>query len=285
MSARLALLLADLAALGMPARHAQAANGLDQLVCDAADANNWAQFRSVLEAHLPSADVLIADHVPMVPGLFVSDMDSTMIGQECIDELADFAGLKPQIAAITERAMQGELDFASALHERVALLAGLDAAAITQCLEQLITPMPGAAVLVATLKAKGCHTVLVTGGFRQFADPVASMLGFEHVVANQLEIARGKLTGRVSGAIVDSGVKRAVLEAECARLDIGKASGRASLATGDGANDIPMLAAAYYGIAYHAKPKTRAAAHGWIDRGDLTNVLRLLGIAESEWIN
>ena len=285
MSARLALLLADLAALGMPARHAQAANGLDELVCDAADANNWAQFRSVLEAHLPSADVLIADHVPMVPGLFVSDMDSTMIGQECIDELADFAGLKPQIAAITERAMQGELDFASALHERVALLAGLDAAAITQCLEQRITPMPGAAVLVATLKAKGCHTVLVTGGFRQFADPVASMLGFERVVANQLEIAGGKLTGRVSGAIVDSGVKRAVLEAECARLDIGKASGRASLATGDGANDIPMLAAACYGIAYHAKPKARAAAHGWIDRGDLTNVLRLLGIAESEWTN
>ena len=283
MSARLALLLADLAALGMPARHAQAANGLDELVCDAADANNWAQFRSVLEAHLPSADVLIADHVPMVPGLFVSDMDSTMIGQECIDELADFAGLKPQIAAITERAMQGELDFAAALRERVALLGGQDEAAIARCLAERITPMPGAKTLVATLKALGCHTVLVTGGFHQFADPVAAELGFERVVANRLEIAGGKLTGQVTGSIVDSSVKRAVLEAEAARLGIGRASTRSSLATGDGANDIPMLEAACYGIAYHAKPKARAAAHGWIDRGDLTDVLRLLGIPDSEW--
>ena len=279
LSEHLAPLLDALAAHGFAARYGDGPDGVAELIADAADAGHQARFRAAIEAHLPAADVLIAGHVPVVPGLFVSDMDSTMIGQECIDELADFAGLKPQIAAITERAMQGELDFASALHERVALLAGLDEGAITQCLAQRITPMPGAAVLAATLKAKGCRTVLVTGGFHQFADPVAKSLGFERVVANQLEIAGGKLTGRVSGRIVDSGVKRAILEQERARL-----GGIKCLATGDGANDIPMIEAADYGIAYHAKPKARAAANGWIVRGDLTNVLRLLGIEEREWV-
>ena len=283
LSASLDGLLDALAGQGLAARHSTGPGGADEIICGAATAADWPQFRAALEAHLPPADVLIADHLPLVSGLFVSDMDSTMIGQECIDELADFAGLKPQIAAITERAMQGELDFAAALRERVALLAGLDEAAIARCLAERITPMPGATTLVATLKALGCHTVLVTGGFHQFADPVAAQLGFERVVANRLEIASGKLTGQVTGAIVDSGVKRAVLEAEASRLGIGRASGRSSLATGDGANDIPMLDAACYGIAYHAKPKARAAAHGWIDRGDLTDVLRLLGIPDSEW--
>ena len=269
---------------GLTARHATRAGGVDEIVSDTAEPRDWPRFRAVLEAHLPLADVLIADHAPLVPGLFVSDMDSTMIGQECIDELADFAGLKPQIAAITERAMQGELDFVAALRERVALLAGLDEAALAQCLAERIRPMPGAQTLVATLKSLDCHTVLVTGGFHQFADPVARQLGFERVVANRLEIAGGKLTGQVAGAIVDSSVKRAVLEDEAARLSIGRDSGRSSLATGDGANDIPMLEAACYGIAYHAKPKARAAAHGWIDHGDLTQVLRLLGIPEAEWV-
>ena len=231
----------------------------------------------MLEAHFPNSGILIADHHPSPPALFVSDMDSTMIGQECIDELADFAGLKPQIAAITERAMQGELDFESALRERVRLLAGLNEGAIVQCLAERIWPMPGAKALVATLKAKGCHTVLVTGGFHQFADPVAAQLGFEHVVANRLEVEGGKLTGGLVGGIVDSSVKARTLEERLA------VRGGTSLATGDGANDIPMIEAATYGIAYHAKPKARAAAHGWIDCGDLTDVLRLLGIPENEW--
>ena len=269
---------------GLAARHFTGPGGVDEIISEAADTSDWPRFRGVLEAHLPPADVLIADHVPLMPGLFVSDMDSTMIGQECIDELADFAGLKPQIAAITDRAMQGELDFAAALRERVALLAGLDEAAIAQCLVERIRPMPGAQTLVATLKAQACHTVLVTGGFHQFADSVAAQLGFERVVANRLEIAGGKLTGQLTGAIVDSSVKRAVLKDEAARLSIGRAGGRSSLATGDGANDIPMLEAACYGLAYHAKPKARAAAHGWIDLGDLTHVLRLLGIPEAEWV-
>jgi len=235
-------------------------------------------LRGVIDRHLAPSDLLVADHLPQVPRVFVSDMDSTMIGQECIDELADFAGLKEQIAGITERAMQGELDFAEALNERVRLLGGLGEDAIQQCLDERIRDMPGAAVLVATLKARGCETVLVTGGFHQFADPVAERLGFQRVVGNRLGTAHGKLTGSLVGDIVDSGVKERVLR-EC----VAAADGAHSLATGDGANDIPMLVAAHYGVAYHAKPKARAAANGAVDRGDLTSVLRLLGIAEGEW--
>ena len=284
LSAGLGGALAVLAAAGLAAVHSRHPGGADEITCHSASARDWLRFRATLETHLPPCDVLIADHVPLLPGLFISDMDSTMIGQECIDELADFAGLKPEIAAITERAMQGELDFETALLERVQLLAGLGVDAISRCLAERIRAMPGAATLVATLKAKGCHTVLVTGGFHQFADPVAAELGFEQVVANQLEVQGGVLTGGLVGPIVDGSVKRATLEAESARLGLGRAAGRASLATGDGANDIPMIEAACYGIAYHAKPKARAAAHGWIDRGDLTNVLRLLGIAPDEWV-
>jgi phosphoserine phosphatase len=140
--------------------------------------------------------------------------------------------------------------------------------------------MPGAKVLVATLKAHGCRTVLVTGGFHQFADPVAEDLGFERVVANRLAVADGKLTGGLDGPITDSAVKKAVLLEEMARLG----DGATSLATGDGANDIPMLEAATYGVAYYAKPKAKAAAHGWIDRGDLTSVLELFGIPRQDWV-
>lgn len=240
-----------------------------------------ARLRAVLDAHFHPSDLLVTQGAIAVPQVFVSDMDSTMISAECIDELADFAGLKEQIAGITERAMQGELDFESALRERVRLLKELSESAITECLSTRIAPMPGAAVLVATLKARGCRTVLVTGGFHQFADPVAEELGFEHVVANRLAVEAGKLTGGLVGPITDSGVKKAVLLEEVAKLG----EGAIGLATGDGANDIPMLEAATYGIAYHAKPKARQAADGWIDRGDLTAILRLLGIPESDWVH
>ncbi len=239
-----------------------------------------ADLRARIEGEFALCDALIAQAEPQVPQVFVSDMDSTMIGQECIDELADFAGIKPQISAITERAMRGELDFVSALKERVRLLAGIDEQAIRQCLDERITPVDGARTLVATLKAKGCRTVLVTGGFHHFADPVAEMLGFDAVVANRLEIARGKLTGGLTGPIVDSSVKKATLLSVAGKLG----EQAISLATGDGANDIPMFEAATYAIAYRAKPTARAAANGWIDRGDLTSVLRLLGIDEKEWV-
>ncbi|MBV1918623.1 MAG: phosphoserine phosphatase SerB [Sphingomonadaceae bacterium] len=242
--------------------------------------NDAGAMREAIDAHFSPCDMLISDREPEVPGLFISDMDSTMIRQECIDELADFAGMKHHIAAITERAMQGELDFESALRERVLLLRDLSEQAIAECLNTRIDPMPGARTLVATLKARGCRTVLVTGGFHHFADPIAEQLGFDHVVGNRLEIADGKLTGGLVGAITDSSVKQQTLLAEMAEIG----EGAVSLATGDGANDIPMLEAATYGIAYRAKPKARAAANGWIDRGDLTAILQLLGIPRDEWV-
>ncbi|NVE93699.1 phosphoserine phosphatase SerB [Altererythrobacter sp. JGD-16] len=234
----------------------------------------------ILDELLKAKAALISANSFDIPQVFISDMDSTMIGQECIDELADYAGLKNKIADITERAMQGELDFEQALRERVGLLAGLEESAIQQCLDERITPMAGARTLVQTLKANGCRTVLVTGGFHHFADPVADMLGFERVVGNRLKVASGKLTGGLLGDIVDSSVKKQVLEEEVAAAG----EGTISLATGDGANDIPMLEAAAYGFAYHAKPKARAAANGRIDQGDLTAVLKLLGIPEGEWV-
>ncbi len=238
-----------------------------------------AVLRGLLDENFKPSDLMVSEADFAIPKLFVSDMDSTMIGQECIDELADYAGLKPQIAAITERAMQGELDFEAALRERVGLLKGLEESALQRCLDERITPMEGARVLVETLKSKGCRTVLVTGGFHHFADAVAEQLGFERVVGNRLEVKDGALTGGLAGPIADSGTKLRTLQEESAELgdDV------VSLATGDGANDIPMLEAATYGIAFRAKPKARAAANGWIDRGDLTAILSLLDIPESDW--
>jgi phosphoserine phosphatase len=270
----------DLAAQGMAVAMAETiwsgSNGIELLLPE----GDPDVLRRILDARFAPCDLLVADHTPIIPHVFVSDMDSTMIAAECIDELADFAGIKPQIAAITERAMQGELDFAAALHERVGLLRDLDEASIGQCLAERVAPMPGARCLVQTLRANGCHTVLVTGGFHQFADPVAEQLGFEHVVANRLDVADGKLTGGLVGGITDANVKRAVL----LKAMEGFGENAVSLAMGDGANDIPMLEAATYGIAFRAKPKARDAADGWIDRGDLTSVLELLGIPRDEWV-
>lgn len=154
---------------------------------------------AAIDHHFAPADMLVSRDTIEIPQVFVSDMDSTMIGQECIDELADYAGLKPQIAAITERAMQGELDFVAALRERVALLEGLEESAISACLNDRITPTPGARALVATLAAHGSRTVLVTGGFHHFADPVGAMLGFDRVVGNRLEVAGGAAHRRPAG--------------------------------------------------------------------------------------
>jgi len=234
----------------------------------------------LVEQHLAPFAALFAQDEIAIPRLLVSDMDSTMIGQECIDELADFAGIKPQVAAITERAMRGELDFAGALHERVALLEGLEETAIERCLAERIVPTPGAATLIATLAAQGTRSVLVTGGFHRFADPVAQRLGFDHVVGNRLLVADGKLKGRVEEPICDSATKERTLREEAAKLG----AGARTLALGDGANDTPMLVAADYGVAYRAKPKTRAAANGWVDIEDLTALLLLLGIARENWV-
>jgi len=280
LSARIDAARAEMAESGVRLASAAMLDFCERTMQIASPDEDAAALRKALDDHFAPTDGLVCDHEPTIPGLFISDMDSTMIGQECIDELGDFAGLKERIAEITERAMQGELDFEQALRERVGLLKGLSVDAIEECLASRIRPMPGARTLVETLKKFGCRTVLVTGGFHHFADPVAAQLGFEYVVGNRLEVVDGKLTGGLDGPIVDSSVKKATLLAEVEALG----GNVTSLATGDGANDIPMLEAATYGIAYHAKPKARAAANGWIDRGDLTSVLRLLGIDEQEWV-
>jgi len=240
--------------------------------------NDLGLAQNVIAKFFPDCNALFAQDEITIPRLFISDMDSTMIGQECIDELADFAGLKAQISDITERAMQGELDFESALLERVALLKGLEVSAIQHCLNERITPTPGARILTQTLKAHGARTVLVTGGFHHFADAVADQLGFDHVVGNRLGVEGGALTGALDGPITDASTKEAVLREEEANL------GGTVLATGDGANDIPMLKAASYGFAYRAKPKARAAANGTVDHGDLTAILSLLGISRDQWV-
>ena len=213
--------------------------------------------------------------------LLISDMDSTMITVECIDELADYAGIKEQIAEITERAMQGELDFEEALLGRIALLKGLDEKAIDQCLNERVQIMPGATTLVRTMRSLGSKTILVSGGFTRFADPVAKQIGFEQVEANILEVIDGKLTGKLAGPIVDSARKAALLEKSAldASLDLNDC-----LAVGDGANDIPMIELAGLGVAYHAKPKASAAADAAIRHNDLTTLLYIQGIPSSEWI-
>jgi phosphoserine phosphatase len=241
-----------------------------------------AAARAALEQALPHLDVIIQPAgVARLKRLLVADMDSTMIAQECIDELADFAGLKAEIAAITERAMQGELDFESALDARVAALKGLEASAIDRCLAERITLTPGARTLIGTMKALGARTLLISGGFTAFTQPVAARIGFDRQVANLLHIADGKLDGTVAKPIVDSQVKRDTLIAERATLGLETAD---TLAVGDGANDIPMLEAAGLGIAYHAKPKAAAAADAAVRNGDLTVLLSAQGIPRSKWV-
>ncbi|MWV28118.1 phosphoserine phosphatase SerB [Aurantiacibacter rhizosphaerae] len=277
---RLDAMTAALAETSVPVAHAAMLDFCGDVLQLETAGDDLNALRSAIDTHFEASDAIIARDEFRIPHLFVSDMDSTMIGQECIDELADFAGLKDKVAEITERAMQGELDFESALRERVALLEGLDESAITRCLAERIRPNDGARVLVETLKSKGCRTVLVTGGFHHFADDVAEQIGFERVVGNRLEVSDGKLTGGLVGGITDSATKKSVLQEELGKLG----EGAVSMAAGDGANDIPMIESATYGIAYRAKPKAREAANGWVDRGDLTAVLKLLEIRKEEWV-
>ncbi len=219
-------------------------------------------------------DVIVQLQGPRQKKLLIADMDSTMITCECIDELADYAGIKPQIAAITERAMRGELEFEAALRERVALLKGLSEDVIEQCLRERVKIMPGAKELIAAVKDSGGYTVLVSGGFTRFAEPVGREIGFDRVIANTLGIKDGVLDGTVVGEIVGAETKKAALLAALAEHGWDKAD---SIAIGDGANDIPMIEAAGLGVAYHAKPKTRAAADASVDHGDLSVVRYAMG--------
>jgi len=212
--------------------------------------------------------------------LLVADMDSTMITVECIDELADYAGLKPKIAAITEAAMRGELDFEAALDARVALLKGLDAAVIDTCRAERVQLMPGARALVRTMRAWGASAVLVSGGFTRFAEPVAAEIGFDRAIANVLEIDGATLSGTVARPIVGAATKRETLLETRAALGLADA---ATLAVGDGANDLAMIEIAGLGVAYHAKPIVAAAAAARIEHGDLTALLWAQGVPRAEW--
>ncbi len=211
--------------------------------------------------------------------LLISDMDSTMITIECIDELADFVGKKEEVAAITERAMNGELNFESALTERVALLKGLDESVLQQAYDQRVKLMPGAQELLATMNHHGAYCVLVSGGFTFFTARVAEKLGFHEDHANRLEIKDGKLTGRVMLPILGKEAKLESLKHICAIKRIAREN---ALAVGDGANDLPMLQAAGLGVAYHAKPVVRAQVRARVNYNDLRALLYMQGYSDQQ---
>ena len=240
------------------------------------------QVAEDLRAHLSAPiDVVVQKLAGRAKGLLIADMDSTMIGQECIDELAAEVGLKDHIAAITERAMQGEIDFEPALRERVALLAGLDADVVDRVIAERIHLTPGAVELVRTMKANGAWTALVSGGFTVFTGPVSRMIGFHEHRSNLLIEEAGKLTGTVAEPILGQDAKRAsLLELAAAK----KVPMELTLAVGDGANDLAMIREAGLGVAYHAKPRVAAEAHARIDHADLTALLYLQGYRRAEFV-
>ena len=207
--------------------------------------------------------------------LLLADMDSTMIGQECVDELAAEIGKRAHVATITERAMRGEIAFEPALRERVALLKGLDRATILDVIANRITLTPGGRVLVQTMRAKGARTVLVSGGFSVFTSVIAERIGFHEHRANDLLFGEdGRLSGLVAEPVLGKDAKLAALEQLRDKRGL---SAEETLAVGDGANDLAMLEAAGLGVAFHAKPKIAAAAHARIDQGDLTALLYAQG--------
>jgi phosphoserine phosphatase len=213
--------------------------------------------------------------------MLIADMDSTIIGVECIDELADFAGLKAEVAAITEAAMRGELDFEAALVARVALLKGLPATVLEDCYAERVRLNPGARTLVRTMDALGAGTMLVSGGFGFFTERVAAAAGFAEQQGNRLVVADGRLTGEVGRPILGRAAKLAALRAGAAAAGIGP---DAVIAVGDGANDLDMVRAAGLGVAYHAKPALAAAADARLAVSDLTALLALQGIPSAEWV-
>jgi len=225
-------------------------------------------------------DVVVQPQAGRRKKLFLADMDSTMIGQECIDELADFAGLKAHVAAITERAMRGEIAFEPALRERVALLRGLPISVIDDVLKERITLTPGGRELVGTMRAHGAYTCLVSGGFTAFTGKVAAMIGFQENRANRLLEEDGRLSGTVAEPILGREAKLATLRELREAFDLDNID---TLAVGDGANDLGMIQDAGLGIAYHAKPAVAAAAHARIDHGDLTALLYAQGYKRTEF--
>ncbi len=229
---------------------------------------------------LEQVDVVLQGDEPRWRRLFVADMDSTIIGQECIDELADYAGLKTQVSRITERAMQGELDFTGALRERVRLLAGMDQGTLARCLTERVTLTSGARTLVQTMRAGGASCLLVSGGFLSFAEPIAKLVGFDRVHANRLVFAGGKLSGEVGHPIVDARAKR---EALIETRDALGLKAQDVLAVGDGANDEMMVVEAGLGIAFKAKPALAKAADAELRYHGLDALLWVQGVRRKDW--
>jgi phosphoserine phosphatase len=226
-------------------------------------------------------DVVVQPQIDRRKKLFLADMDSTMIGQECIDELADFAGLKAHVAAITERAMRGEIEFEPALRERVALLKGLPVSVVDEVLAKRITLTPGGRELVATMRAHGAYTCLISGGFTLFTGAIAAMIGFQENRGNELLAEDGKFSGHVVEPILGRAAKLAALVELREAFDLDDLD---TLVVGDGANDLGMIQKAGLGVAYRAKPAVAAAAHARIDHGDLTALLYAQGYKRDEFV-
>jgi phosphoserine phosphatase len=241
-----------------------------------------------IEARLRAArgdlpiDIVVQPIATRRKKLFLADMDSTMIGQECIDELADFAGLKAHVAGITERAMRGEIEFEPALRERVALLKGVPVSVVDEVLKTRIKPTPGGRELVMTMRAHGAYTCLISGGFTLFTNAVAAMIGFQENRANELIVRDGKFSGEVREPILGRAAKLQTLIDLTESFDLDDID---TLVAGDGANDLGMIQNAGLGVAYHAKPAVAAAAAARIDHGDLTALLYAQGYRREEFVD
>jgi phosphoserine phosphatase len=249
-----------------------------EFAVDAIPANLWQVWDSLQAMRI---DLVVQKAEGRKKRLLIADMDSTMIQQECIDELADEAGVGAQVAAITARAMNGELDFEGALRERVGLLQGLPASVIARVLRDRITLMPGGATLLATMKAQGAYAALVSGGFTAFTQAVAARLGFDENRANILHVENDVLTGTVGEPILGKEAKLLALQEITARLGLTPAE---AIAVGDGANDLPMLLGAGIGVALHAKPRVQAECSVRVNHGDLTALLYLQGYRREEFV-
>ena len=240
----------------------------------AADAGQRAEAAAFCEANALDCGWVPAARRIGDFGLLVMDMDSTLITIECIDEIADMQGLKPQVSAITEAAMRGEIDFAESLRQRVSLLAGLDQSALQRVYDERLQLSPGAETLLAAARAAGIRTLLVSGGFTYFTERLKPRLGLDYTAANTLDVAGGKLTGRLLGDIVDAQGKADWLNRVRAELQLDRAQ---VIAMGDGANDLKMMAEAGVSIAYRAKPVVREKASYALNRVGLEGVIPLLG--------